>query len=250
MKGATSMFKWLSTNTFNWIMITGGLLFLLEILLFNKGLLGTAVFFGIAAYIGWKQYDQMWAKFLFWIGIVVVFFTLLNTIAVRFIVVITIVLIVLDYVKSKNYEQHRRPTTYIDTDIQQEEVMIEMWPIFKQSVYGDQQTKNQAYEWNDINIHGGIGNRFIDLSNTVLPNDTAVISIRHTVGNIVIYIPYETEFMIHHSAIYGKAFVLNKEYGTLLNQQLSMKTTDYDRHHPRIKIITSVLSGDIEVRRI
>lgn len=244
------MFKWLSTNTFNRIILTGLVLFLLEILLFNKGLLGTAIFFGVVAYIGWKQYKHMWAKMVFWVGIVIVFFTLINTIAVRFIVVITVALFVWDYVKSRNYEQHMMPTPYIQDEAQREEVIIEMNPLFKQTIYGDQQTSHQAYVWNDINIHGGIGTRFIDLSNTVLPHDTAVISIRHTIGNIIIYIPYETEFMIHHSAVFGNAFILHKEYGNLLNQQLSFKTAHYDNQHPRIKIITSVLSGDIEVRRI
>lgn len=244
------MFKWISTNTFNWIILTGVVLFALEILLFNKGLLGTAVFFGIIAYIGWKQYMHLWGKLLFWLGIVILLITLINTIAVRFIVVITIGLLVMDYFKARNDEQNIVPTIYLDNDKRTDEVIIEMNPLFQQTIYGDQQTSNSAYEWNDINIHGGIGNRFIDLSNTVLPNDTAVISIRHTVGNIVIYIPYETEFMIHHSAIYGKAFILHKQYGQLINQQLSFQTAHYDTHHPRIKIITSVLSGDIEVRRI
>lgn len=244
------MLKWFSTNIFNWIILTGVVLFLLEILFFNKGLLGTAIFFGIITYVGWRYYTHLWGKLLFWISLITLFFTLINTIAIRFIAVITIVLFIIDYFKSKNHEQTIVPTIYLDQETRADEVIIEMNPLFKQVVYGDQQTSNTSYEWNDINIHGGIGNRLIDLSHTVLPNDTAVISIRHTVGNIVIYIPYETEFMLHHSAIYGKAFILHRQYGKLLNQQLSFKTKDYDSKYPRIKIITSVFSGDIEVRRI
>src|SRR5690625_6521471 len=100
------MFKWISTNTFNWIILTGVVLFALEILLFNKGLLGTAVFFGIIAYIGWKQYMHLFGKLLIWLGIVILLITLINTIAVRFIVVITIGLLVMDYFKSRHDKQN------------------------------------------------------------------------------------------------------------------------------------------------
>lgn len=244
------MTKWLTTNTINWIILIGVALFALEILLFNTGLLGTVIVLGGMAFIGWQQYQHLWGKLLFWIGIIILFFTLINTVAVRFIVLIFIGLFIYDYMKTRNNTQVLEPSVYMDYDTRKEEVMIEMTPLFKQTVYGDQRTPNAAYEWNDINIHGGIGNRFIDLTNTVLSNDTAVISIRHMVGNLVIYIPYETEFMIHHSAIYGKAFILHKQYGHLVNQQLSFRTKHYDTKQPRIKIITSVISGDIEVRRI
>ena len=101
-------------------------------------------------------------------------------------------------------------------------------------------TEETAYEWQDINIHGGIGDRIIDLSNTVLPEDTAVISIRHLVGNIVIYVPYEVEIMIHHSAIFGRSYILNEYIHNLMNQIISYKTKNYDTTYPRVKIITSI----------
>lgn len=90
----------------------------------------------------------------------------------------------------------------------------------------------------------------LDLSNTVLPNDTAVISIRHVIGNIEIYVPYEVEVSIHHSSVFGKAHILGKHHLKLMNKSIHYQTANYDTAYPRVKIITSLFSGDIEVKRI
>lgn len=116
-------------------------------------------------------------------------------------------------------------------------------------MFGDQSTTEHAYYWQDINIHGAFGDRVIDLSNTVLPEDTAVISIRHLIGNIEIHVPYEVGVSIHHSSIFGRAHILG-EHRNLMNQSLSYQTEGYTATYPRVKIITSLLSGDIEVKRI
>ncbi|MED3644592.1 LiaF-related protein [Caldifermentibacillus hisashii] len=61
--------------------------------------------------------------------------------------------------------------------------MVKIDPLFDHKLFGNQKTEDTAYQWRDINIYGAFGNRIIDLSNTVLPQDTAVISIRHIIRN-------------------------------------------------------------------
>lgn len=244
------MLKRLSTDTINWIIIIGVVLFVIEIAFFHGGMIGTAVFTGLLAYIGWKNYSTLWGKVIFWIGVIGFIFAFLNMIAIRFLIIVFLVLLLIDYAKSKNENEKIEPKAYIEEKKYDDEPMVKMNPLFKQMLYGDQYTESRAYEWQDINIHGGIGDRIIDLSNTVLPEDTAIISIRHFVGNIIIYVPYETELMIHHSAIFGKAYILNKKHYNLMNQNLSYKTANYDTTYSRIKIITSLGSGNIEVKRI
>ena len=120
-----------------------------------------------------------------------------------------------------------KPERSSDSIIIQDEPIVRINPLFKQILYGDQYTEQTAYEWSDINIQGLIGDKVIDLSNTVLPDDTAVISIRHGVGNIVIYVPYDVEFSIQHSAAFGRAYILHKEHLDLLNQNVHYETGAY-----------------------
>ena len=244
------MLKKISTDTINWIVIIGVILLIIEIAFFDGGAIGSAIFSGILAFIGWKNYSKMWGKVLFWVGLIWLIFAILNMIAVRFLILAFLVLLLIDYTKSKQDPKFIEPTVYIEQNNENKEPVIRLHPLLRQILYGDESTSENAYEWNDINIHGGIGDRVIDLSNTVLPNDTAVVSIRHFVGNIKIYVPYEVEIMVHHSAIFGRAYILNEYHPQLMNQVLSYQTENYESTYPRIKIITSVISGNIEVKRI
>src|SRR5699024_9587478 len=201
------MFRRLSTDTLNWIIIIGVLLLILEIAFFSGGLIFSALFSGVLIYVGWKHFDQVWGKVLFWVGIISIVFSILNMMAVRFVIIAGIVLFIVHYSKSKDDAKRIEPV--ISEDVEQpSEPILKVKPLFHHKYYGDDKTPNTAYSWSDINIHGGLGDRIIDLSNTVLPDDTAVISIRHLLGNIEIYVPYEVEVQIHHSALFGRAYIL------------------------------------------
>src|SRR5699024_7992339 len=106
------------------------------------------------------------------------------------------------------------------------------------------------FKWHNINIFSGIVDKVIDLSQTIIPDDTAVVSIRHGIGNITIYITYDTEFMIHHTAIFGRAYIVNKPHEQLLNQQLSYQTENYAPAKTRVTLVTSMSSGNVEVKRL
>jgi len=77
-----------------------------------------------------------------------------------------------------------------------------------------------------------------------------VISIRHIMGKIEIYVPYEVEVSIHHSSVFGRAHIFSQHHWELMNKSLFYQTENYDTSYPRVKIITSIFSGDIEVKRI
>ena len=64
------MFKRLSTDTINWIIIIGVILFVIEIAFFHGGIIGTAIFTGFLIYIGWKDYSTLFVKISFWVGLV------------------------------------------------------------------------------------------------------------------------------------------------------------------------------------
>ena len=244
------MLKRLSTDTINWIIVIGVILFIIEIAFSHGGMIGSALFTGFLAYIGWKNYQTLWGKVCFWIGVIGFVFAVVNMIAVRFLIIVFLILLLIDYAKTKKENEIVQTSAYIEQKQVDDEPLVKVNPLFRQMIYGSQQTENAPYEWQDINIHGGIGDRFIDLSNAILTDDIAVVSIRHFIGNITIYIPYEIEFQIHHSAVFGRAYILNKDHVNLMNQNIAYHTEHYHTSSPRIKIITSVLSGDIEVKRI
>ncbi|WP_173918435.1 cell wall-active antibiotics response protein LiaF [Halobacillus sp. Marseille-Q1614] len=239
------MLKRLSTDTINTILIIGAILLVLEVVFFNGGLIFSVVFSGVFMYFGWKNYRSLWGKVLFWIGAVSVFFTILNMMAVRFLIIVGLAMLLINYYRSKDRPKKIEPVIIEDISLE-----TESSPIMEQKLFGDQATPDHSYRWHDINIHGGFGDRIIDLSHTVLPEDEAVISIRHFIGNIHIYIPYEVEVSIHHSALLGRAAIFQYRKSKLLNQTVSYQTPDYKTNKPRVKVVTSVVSGDIEVKRV
>lgn len=125
-----------------------------------------------------------------------------------------------------------------------------MEPYLKNVIFGFQKTPENIYDWKDINIQGGWGDTIIDLSNTVLPKGEAVILIRHLIGNIQILVPYETELSVHHSVLLGSTMILKKEIPSSFNQTMYYYTPEYETAEQKIKIVTSIISGDLEVKRI
>ncbi|MBB6454069.1 lia operon protein LiaF [Salirhabdus euzebyi] len=243
------MFQRLSTDTFNLIILIAFALFAIEVIFFNGWLIFSFLFTSLIMYIGWKNFSDSWGKILFLIGAIVLFFTILNMMAVRFLLVVLIFLFFRHYQRMKNHPDTYSPHFVKPDSDDEQEPLIQIKPLFDQRMFGDQTTPNTAYEWRDINIHGGFGDRILDLGNTVLP-DQSVVSIRHFIGNIIIYVPYEVEVSVHHSSIFGRAYILGEQDLKLFNQSIAYRTEGYETNYPRVKMVTSILSGDIEVRRI
>lgn len=242
------MFKHIPTGNYNWIIIIGVILFVFEVIFFYGGAIIPAIFSAIFIYIGWKKFDMLWGKILFWVSLASLVFSVLNLMAVRFLILVAVVLFIVNFTKSTRDARHEAPILPGRTANQ--EPLLKMELLFDHTIFDDQYTDEIAYQWRDVNIHSFMGDKIIDLSNTVLPNDTAVISIRHGLGNIEIYVPYEVEVSIHHSAIFGRTHIFNENHEKMMNKSLHYQTRDYDLATSRVKIITSVFSGDIEVRRI
>ncbi|MUK89959.1 hypothetical protein GMD78_16430 [Ornithinibacillus sp. L9] len=244
------MFERLKTDTYNWILIIGLILFIVEIVFFHGGMIISSLFSGLFTYIGWKNFSRLWGKILFWISVISLVFSILNMLAVRFLVIVAIVLFIMNYLKKTQDAEIVKPNILTHQEVIVDP-LIKREPLFDHKLFNDQETENTSYQWRDINIHGGFGDRIIDLSNTVLPNDTAVISIRHFIGNIEVFVPYEVEVSIHHSAVFGRAHIFGEGQTKLMNESLLYQTEKYDTTKlSRVKIVTSIFSGDIEVKRI
>lgn len=242
------MFKHMSTKHYNWILIIGVILFVFEIVFYGAGTLVSIAFSALFLYFGWKNFHLLWGKIVFWAFFISIFFLVFHLVAVRFFILAAVIILLINYTKSTKEPTYIKPT--LSGREKSVETLIRLKPLFDQKIFDDHYTEETVYQWRDVNIHGLSGDRVIDLSNTVLPVDTSVISIRHGLGNIEIYIPYEVEVSIHHSAIFGKADIFDDIHEKLFNKSLYYQTEGYDEAVSRVKIITAVISGDIEVKRI
>ena len=79
-----------------------------------------------------------------------------------------------------------------------------------------------SYEWEDIHIQGMFGDLHIDVTDTVLPKGTSLISIRQGIGKIKIELPYEIPVRVHYTTFLVKqdCSAVSKR---LINEFLHMK---------------------------
>jgi len=241
------MFRRLSTDTLNLILLIGAVLLVLEIVFFNGGILLVSISFAFLMYVGWRNLDKTWGLLSFWSGAIALFIAIMNTMAVKFLIFAAIVLFIMDYQRNRKHPEFLEPN--LEKQTAQKEKLIKITPLFNHRFFGPERTAEPVYEWHDVNIYSVYGNKKIDLTRTVLPNDTAIIAIRQLIGDIEIHVPYEVEVSIHHSSVFGRAHIFGDHHGRLMNQALYYQTENYQTSGPRVKIITSLFSGDIEVKR-
>ncbi len=232
----------------SWTILIGLLLLVVEITFFNKGLAFTLIFAGSLLYFGGKRLHSSIGKLIFGLGCLVLFFTTIDMIVFKFLIFAVIAYIIIYFYKSKNRPFLIQPALR-DTD--QSGVKISKQPLLlKNLFYGRQTTPEEIYEWQDVNIQTGIGDARIDLSNTVLPKGEAVIAIRNFIGNIQILVPYDVEINVSHSVLAGTTIVFEEANQKLFNQTLTYRTLGYTEAPQKIKIVTSMGIGRLEVKRI
>lgn len=116
----------------------------------------------------------------------------------------------------------------------------------KQDWIGHHKIGQSIFEWDDINFSILMGDTIVDLGNTFLPKAESYIVIRKGFGKTRILVPKGVGVMIEHSAIKGKVLFETEEL-SLVNESVKMYSKDYDLHNRKLKVITSVGVGDLEV---
>lgn len=235
------------TDLLSYIVMIGFFIFILEISFFESGLIFSLLIFGIFIYFGRKKWKWFLGKVLFAIGALSIFFTIIGSFTFQFLLLAIIVYFFLIFTQSK------KNPTYIQPEIapaEKENVVKREQKWFQNKLFGRQKTPEHSYTWDDVNIQCGIGDTIIDLSNTMLPKGEAVIFIRNIVGNIQIHVPYEVDISVQHSVMVGSTMILEEEASNLWNQTMNFQTANYDQSTQKIKIITSVLVGSLEVKRV
>ncbi|WP_374720833.1 cell wall-active antibiotics response protein LiaF [Peribacillus tepidiphilus] len=237
------------TDMMSWILIIGVILLLLEVTFFNGGLIFSLLFSGVLIYFGKKRWNKTFGKILFWIGIISALVTVLNMMTFKFFLIAILIFIVIQFSQSKKNPILFQPDFEKDTTFVREQILKKPL-IFRNMLFGRQKTPEEVYEWQDVNIQVGVGDTIVDLSNTMLPKGESVICVRNILGSVQVLVPYDLEVRVVHSTLVGSAVIFQMQEPQILNQALQFETAGYETADQKIKIVTSMVVGSLEVKRI
>ncbi|MBB6177811.1 lia operon protein LiaF [Anoxybacillus tengchongensis] len=236
-----------TTDYVSWVVLLAFMILALEIVFFHPGIIFSVLFSAGFIYIGRKKWNRKLGKITFWLGCIGLVVHVLTMMTVRFLLVALLFYAVIQFAQSKRRPVVIRPEMKTN-DAETEGVFRQ--PLFQNMLFGRQKTPEHAYEWSDVNIQTGIGDTIIDLSYTVVPKGEATIVIRGWIGNVHIFVPYEMEVSVVHSVLFGAASIFSKETERLWNQTFIYQTPAYENAEQKLKIITSMAIGNVEVKRI
>ncbi|MDQ0214344.1 lia operon protein LiaF [Oikeobacillus pervagus] len=226
-----------------WLFLVAGCGLLLE-LTFERFF---PLLFSVAAIlIGYKTKDKIFGNALFIIGIILTIMVIFATFSFRVLLVFLLIYWFYHYVYEKNTHSDENTNQGMD-----HRNIIRKRPYFsnfqRTFTHDDEQ---EAFELQDINSFFNFSDIFIDLRMAYIPQGEAVIIIRGISGNIQLLIPYDIEVSIHHSAVIGKATIFKQEEKKIWNQNMIYQTEQYENASRKVKILTSVVIGDLEVRNV
>lgn len=237
------------TDHVSWLIIIGIVLLLLEFSFHGADSIILLAIAACAIYLGRKKYRSSIGKLLFWGGIIGFAVTILNTMAFKFLLFAILIYAVIRFAQSKQVPSYIEPEFHDNPTVANDGPTIKRKPFMKNTLFGRQTTPDFAYEWHDVNIQCGIGDTVIDLGNTVLPKGESVIVIRGFIGNVKILVPYEMDVSVTHSVIAGTGKIFEYQEPKMLNQTVSFQSEGYDQAQQKVKIVTSMIVGDLEVKR-
>ena len=245
------MFQKLKSDYLSWIVLIGVFFLLLDVFFFNEGLIFSLIVATGMIYLGRKRMPKKTGKLLFWAGLFFLIVNVINMLAIKFFLLALLCLLIVQYANRKKQAKTITPIIKEQVDFEKRsETIIKEQPLFQNRLFGQQRTPDHVYEWNDVNIQAGIGDTVIDLSYTVLPKDETVIFIRNMMGKVTIMIPYDVEVSVHHSVFFGSAKILDFKEASLKNRVIQVESADYEQTNQKVKIFTSMIIGDIEVKRV
>lgn len=228
-----------------WAMLFAGIGMALELLLNWR--LYVPLLIGCFIIYYWKSHQGRDSKKLYLIiGVSLVLIPIISTAVFKIFIMAAAVYALIQYSKTK--KQAKKIVIETIPPNQETKVNRKM-PYIKNMFSGTQKVVNEIFEWDDINIQCGFGNTIIDMGMTMLPPGESVVLIRGFIGNIQLIVPIDASVTINHSAISGKLNIFNQKEELLNSNVIYYSDGDDETASRRIKIVTSVVFGDVEVRR-
>ncbi|WP_243292644.1 cell wall-active antibiotics response protein LiaF [Bacillus sp. FJAT-47783] len=233
----------------SWVFYIAVGLLLFEIIFLNGDTLYSLFFSFLFIYFGKKYYHRLIGKIVFWLGIVSASISLFQSLAVRWFLFAIIIYIFIQYVKQKKRESVVIIDEVREKEATNEEIICRK-PFFQNKFIGRQRTKEAIQEWEDVNVQGFVGDLVIDLSHTVFANGEAIIFVRHVLGNVQVLVPYDLDVSVHVSLLAGTVDIFDCVNERVFSESVLYQTKDYQAAQQKVKILTSMIAGHIEVKRI
>lgn len=242
------MFGLFKSDKYSFMLLAGLFLIVIQTLFDGWGFLFPMVLFGAMIYYGRKKRELGKGKVLFWIGVVGLAFTIFNLMAFKLVILGLFILLVIEFIRTRRHPRRLAPD-FGDQSVDEDSI-VSLPILLKNKWFGNQETPDQDYEWQDINIQTGAGDTLIDLSHTILPKKESVILIRHLAGRVRILVPYGVEAALRFSVVFGQADFFEHKETRLINTSVAFRTDGYEAAEQKVNIVVSAVAGNLEVRRV
>lgn len=180
------------------------------------------------------------------IGISLIAIAILSSTFFKFFIIAAVIYILIQYSKNKKEPQKIIVETMAPDP---KPSYRKRTPFITNRFTGNKRIVNEVFEWDDINIQCGFGDTVIDLGMTMLPPGESVVVIRSLVGDIQLLVPFDVNIHINHSTISGKLRIFNEE-SEHFNSNIIYYPDGGEEALRTVKIITNVMVGNVEVKRI
>ncbi|MFB1049709.1 cell wall-active antibiotics response protein LiaF [Paraliobacillus sp. JSM ZJ581] len=197
----------------------------------------------VIIYLARQHYYRPMGRMFFWVGVVALGITVINTITFQIVLFAILVILLLHWYQKNQRANYHQPQFPKSQQINEKKVL------FTNKWFGRQQTERSAYEWSDVNIQAIAGETIIDLTYTVLPKGEPLIIARHLFGTVKIIVPFDVEVSIQHSVLFGAVDILEHRDEVITNRVIHLQTEAYNDANQKVKIVTSMIAGKIEVTR-
>ena len=191
--------------------------------------------FCILVYVGYLYFHKIRGLLSFWIGVLLIAFTLLSNKYTIIILFIFLIVLIVRYIFYRF-----KPLKIIAT-----EEAVESPEFIKQKWFGEQRTPIYVYKWEDLQIQHGIGDIHIDMSKAANIREHNTVVIRHFLGKVQIIVPLNYNIKLHFSALYGNAYVNETSYKVENNNIKVIEETKEDNY--AVNVYLSTFIGDVEV---
>lgn len=189
----------------------------------------------ILMYVGYIYFHKVRGLLCFWIGTLMVLFTLLSNKYTLVILFIFMIIVAVRYIVYK-----RKPLKVTTSEA------VEASPSFiKQKWFGEQKTPVYVYKWEDLQIQHGMGDVYIDMTKAANLKSQNNIVIRHIVGKVQVVVPLNYNVKLNVAAFYGN-INFEEQRLKLENNNVTLESSEKSDRYT-VNIFVSTFIGDVEV---
>ena len=189
----------------------------------------------IVGYVGYIYSHKVRGLLAFWIGALLIAFTLLSN---KYTIIILFIFLIVLIVRYIIYKFKPLKITATEEEVDSPEFIKQKW-------FGEQRSPVYVYKWEDLQIQHGIGDIHIDMSKAANIKENNTIVIRHIIGKVQIVVPLNYNIILHFTTLYGNAYVNETSYKVENNNIKVVEETKAENY--AVNIYVSSFLGDVEV---